>query len=186
MNFKKFFSSFFTYTPPYTQKHTFNLAEDANNKYYPDSNIDNTITEKVFNSVDVNIDFLKSKFNILINSDIVFRDFILNIKGKQYKALLVFIDGLVNTQIVNQFILKPLMMRNKNNLFDGSHNRVISEAVTNNVTVRKVKKFNLPNYISSCLVPQNDIKEVSSFEEILAGINSRELCFIYRYFRYCF
>lgn len=59
MNFKKFFSSFFTYTPPYTQKHTFNLAEDANNKYYPDSNIDNTITEKVFNSVDVNIDFLK-------------------------------------------------------------------------------------------------------------------------------
>lgn len=172
MNFKKFFSSFFTYTPPYTQKHTFNLAEDANNKYYPDSNIDNTITEKVFNSVDVNIDFLKSKFNILINSDIVFRDFILNIKGKQYKALLVFIDGLVNTQIVNQFILKPLMMRNKNNLFDGSHSRVISEAVTNNVTVRKVKKFNLPSYISSCLVPQNDIKEVSSFEEILAGINS--------------
>ena len=64
------------------------------------------------------------------------------------------------------------MMRNRNNLFDSSQNRVISEAVANNITVRKVKKFNLPNYISSCLVPQNAIKQVSSFEEIISGINS--------------
>ena len=79
---------------------------------------------------------------------------------------------MIDTEIMNKFILEPLMMRNKNNLFDNSQNRVISEAVANNITVRKVKKFNLPNYISSCLVPQNAIKQVSTFEEIISGINA--------------
>ena len=79
---------------------------------------------------------------------------------------------MINTEIMNEFILEPLMMRNRNNLYDNSQNRVISEAVANNITVRKVKKFNLPNYISSCLVPQNAIKQVSTFEEIISGINS--------------
>ena len=79
---------------------------------------------------------------------------------------------MVNTEIMNEFILEPLMMRNKNNSFDGGQNRVIAEAVANNITVRKVKKFNLPNYISSCLVPQNAIKQVSTFEDCISGINS--------------
>ena len=32
---------------------------------------------------------------------------------------------------------------NKNNLYEGNQNKVISEAVTNNITIRKVKKFDL-------------------------------------------
>ena len=48
---------------------------------------------------------------------------------------------MVDSQILNDFVLEPLMMRNRNNLFNGEQNRVISEAVTNNITVRKVKKI---------------------------------------------
>ena len=112
-------------------------------------------SQNVFPSLDVNLDYLKTKYNLLINSDIVTREFILNAKGKQYKAFLLFIDGMVDSQILNDYVLEPLMMRNRNNLFNGEQNRVISEAVTNNITVRKVKKFDLADYIESCLVPHN-------------------------------
>lgn len=127
---------------------------------------------KVFPSIDVNKDYIKTKYNLLINSDIITRDFILNARGKQYKAFLLYIDGMIDSQILNTFVLEPLMLRNRNNIFDGEQNRVISEAVTNNITVRKVKKFNLDDYIKNCLVPQNDIKFQTSFSEIFSGVNS--------------
>ena len=174
MSIKDIISSFFTYTPTNKQTYNFNLIEDTNTKNYTDNDLtgkENKET-KIFPSVSVNSEYLKTKYNLLINSDIIFRDFMLIAKGKQYHALLIFIDGMVNTEIMNEFILEPLMMRNRNNLFDSSQNKVISEAVANNITVRKVKKFNLANYISSCLVPQNAIKQVSYFEDIITGVNS--------------
>ena len=82
--------------------------------------------DKIFSSVDVNFEFVKTKYNTLINSDIVLRDFILNARGKQYKAFILYIDGMINSEILNDFILKPLMLRNINNLYDNDHSRVIS------------------------------------------------------------
>ena len=99
MNIKKILSSFFSYTPP-VKEHNFNLSVDPNNKFYPDSDIDkeDLDNKKIFPSLSVNLEYLKTKYNILINSDIVFREFVLNARGKQYNALLVFIDGLVDTE----------------------------------------------------------------------------------------
>ena len=54
----------------------------------------------------------------------------------------------------------------------GPQNRVVSEAITNNITVRKVKKFNLANYLINSLIPQNSVKQVNTFSEVSAGINS--------------
>ena len=54
---------------------------------------------------------------------------------------------MVDSNLLDDFVLKPLMLRNKNNTFDGTQNKVISEAVANNITVRKVKKFDLANYL---------------------------------------
>ena len=179
MNFKNILSSIFTYDNSNSNTHNFSLVEDAVNTSYPENNIDKKVKTPIFPSLNVNIDYLKSKYNLLINSDIIFRTFTLNARGKQYNALLVFIDGMINTQIMNDFILEPLMLRNKTNLFEGNQNKIVSEAVTNNITVRKVKKFDLPNYISNCLIPQNTIKQFSNFEDLISGINSRKLCFIY-------
>ena len=135
MSFKDLLSSMFTYTPDNKQTYQFNLVEDVHTKNYPESDLGNEETSqtKIFPSLSVNTDYLKSKFNLLINSDIIFRNFILNARGKQYQALLIFIDGMINTEIMNEFILEPLMMRNKNNLFEGSQNKIISEAVANNI-----------------------------------------------------
>ena len=169
MNFKDFFSQVFSYSQ--SKNHEFHLSKSQINEQNLDSeNENNKEIKNIFNSIDVNIDYIKTKYNLLINSDIVIREFLLNAKGKQYKALLLYIDGMVDTQILNDFVLRPLILKNRSNTSDS--NRVISEAVTNNITVRKVKKFNLPDFIISSLLPQNSINKVSTFEEAFMGVNS--------------
>ena len=171
MDFKNFFKSLISYKPDY--KYQFDLPQDTSDEKSSQNNyISTNEKNSIFPSVAVNLDYIKTKYNVQINSDIIIRDFILNARGKQYNAFLVFIDGMINTEIMNKFVLEPLMLRNKSNLYDGEQNRVISEAVSNNITVRKVKKFDLSTYIKSCLVPQNSLKEISTFEESSVSINS--------------
>lgn len=173
MKLKDFINNTFGYKPK--NVYHFTLPEKTNEE----SNVDNysqNIEKKeplnIYTSIDVNLEHIKTKYNLLINSDIVTREFTLNARGKQYKAFLLYIDGMIDSNILNDFVLEPLMMRNRNNLFDNEQNRIISEAVTNNITVRKVKKFSLAEYIQNCLIPQNNVEQQSSFKEIFSGVNS--------------
>lgn len=173
MKIKDFINNAFGYTPK--DIYQFTLPTDSEN---PESNtIQNSKQtpenkQNVFPNINENLEYVKTKYNTLINSDIIVREFILNARGNQYKAFLLYIDGMVDSQILNDFVLESLMLRNRNNLFNGEQNRIISESTTNNVTIRKVKKFNLADYIESCLIPQNSITQQSSFDDIFAGINS--------------
>ena len=185
MSLKDAFNNLFKYIPE--NNYQFTISENTHSSSqikYDQSDKNSNI--KISPSLLVNIDYMKSRYNLLINSDIIFRKFTLNAHGKQYDAFLIYIDGMVDSKIMDDFILKPLMLRNQNNLFDGSQKKVISEKVTNNVTIRKIKKFDLPNYLMGCLMPQNAIKQVSDFDAAASGINSRQLCFIYRYIRSSF
>jgi len=128
--------------------------------------------KNIFPSIDVNLEYVKVKYNTMINSDVVVREFMLTARNKQYRAFLLFIDGMVNIDLVNNYVLKPLMMKNSANSYEGAQDHVISEAVTNNITVRKVKKFDIVEYISNCLFPQNGLKKNSEFSAIFAGVNS--------------
>ena len=74
--------------------------------------------------------------------------------------------------LVNNYVLIPLMLKNNANSFYGKQNQVVSEAVTNNITVRKVKKFNIKEYILNCLLPQNNVKPQKEFKEIFSSVNS--------------
>lgn len=185
MDLKNLFNSMFAYTPPI--EYNFSLPEnnqsaEVNNT--PSSELQENVN--VFPSLSINMEYMRTKYNLLINSDVILREFTINARGKQYNAFLVYIDGMVDSEIMDKFILEPLMLRNKNNLYDGSQTKVISEAVANNITVRKVKKFDLSNYLMGCLMPQNAVKEVTDFNEVANGINSRKLCFICGYLKSCF
>ena len=125
--------------------------------------------KEIFPSLNVTLEYIKVKYNTLINSDIVLREFTLTARNRQYKALLFFIDGMV--ALINNNVLESLMLRNRANIFEADQNQVISEAKTNNITVRKVKKFNLEEYIFDSLLPQNNVKKVSSFDEVFNGVN---------------
>ena len=140
-------------------------------------NLDNesltdTSNDKIFPSLDVNLEYIRVRFNEMINSDIIIREFTLTARNKQYSAFLVYIDGMTDQDVMNNFILKPLMLKNTANSFEGNQNRVLSEVKTNNITVRKVKKFNIVEYISNCLLPQNNVKEFTKFDDIVKAINA--------------
>lgn len=170
MKVKDILTNTFGYTPK--DLYHFSLPDNNEKNTIQDNITSSDKSPNVFTNLNKNLDYIKTKYNLLINSDIITREFILNARGKQYKAFLLYIDGMVDAQILNDFVLETLMMRNKNNLFDNEQTRIISESVTNNITVRKVKKFDLANYIESCLVPQNNIEKNNSFENIFSGVNS--------------
>ena len=63
----------------------------------------------IFSNIDKNVEFIKVKYNSMINSDIIMRNFSIAVKGKSYRALLVGIDGMIDSGLINNSLLKPLM-----------------------------------------------------------------------------
>lgn len=157
----------FKYNPQ--NNYYFNLNQNninnVNNKIQPLENLQ----QKTFPSIDVNLEYVKVKFNSLINSDIKIREFDVRIRNKIYRAFILYIDGMSDSKNISRFILHPLMLKSKANT-STSDETVVNSAVANNVTVKRVKKFNLIDYVFSCLIPYNDIQKQQSFEEIFSSI----------------
>lgn len=168
MDFKKTLTELFTWDVP--NNYNFELSEKNNNAETQVT--ENTGPKNIFSSIDVNLEYLKSRYNFLINSDIVIREFNLIVQNRQYKAFLLFIDGMTDTDLINNYVLKPLMLRNNANTYEDNKNRIVSEVKTNNITVRKVKKFDIVEYIFNCLLPQNNVDKNYTFDEIVNGVNS--------------
>ncbi len=161
----------FKYIPQ--KKYEFNLSgNDTQNNSNAIEPLEN-LNQAVFPSIDVNLEYIKVKFNSLINSDIKIREFDLTARNKIYKAFIVYIDGMSDSKSINRFILHPLMLKSRANTFNKSE-EVVSTAVANNITVKKVKKFDLVEYIYSCLIPLNDTKKSNQFENVINAINSGE------------
>ena len=169
-NIKNLLSRIFLYKEP-IDKYSFSLPA-SNSKNEKNENLENTpskdeiTNQNIYNSLPVNIDYIKVKYNTLINSDIILREFNLNIKGKEYKALLLFIDGMIDAKNINNFILRPLMSKDNH-----SQSRSTSSAITSNISVKRVKKFNLEDYVYNTLLPQNTIKKANKFEDAFSNVN---------------
>ena len=122
--------------------------------------------KQIHTSIEQNLNYIKTTYNILINSDIVLREFSLTSKNKIYKAFLVYIDGMVNSDLVNNYVLNPLMLRNQNNTYEGILN------LRNVETAKKIKNTNLTDYIYGNLMPQNSVDKETEFSKIISGINA--------------
>ena len=131
-------------------------------------------TEKnIYTNIALNLKHIEFAYSTKINSDIMLRHFTLIAKNVQYKAFILFIDGMVDSDLINRFVLNPLMLRNDNNTFDGKvKNEMTSQLLKESVSVKKAKKFSLESYIYNNLVPQNNLKKSSTFSEIIEGVNS--------------
>lgn len=170
------FNNLFEYKENSEYKFTIpeNPNEDKNIPYSKEIEEQKTKNEPktIFPTISVNLEYMQNKYNSNINSDIITREFTLIARNKEYHAFLVYIDGMSNTTLINDFILEPLMLRNRANTFDTNDTKTISQAITNNISVRRVKKFNLLDYIFNSLMPQNSVKKIRDFDEIISGINS--------------
>lgn len=162
---KSSFSDFFNYEPENT--YDFVLSPENDTSIPPDKE---KKVELFYNSLNVNKEIICTKYNTLINSDVIVRDFILHARGKQYKATLIYIDGMVDSNLINDFILKPLILANQSNT--QSNNLTITEAISSNISVKRTKSFSLSEYILNCLIPQNSVTLISKFDDLSKGINS--------------
>ena len=161
---KKILTNIFIYKES-QKKNDFCLYESNTQEKISIQNNESTIKQIIYPTLSVNVDYIKIKYNTLINSDIKLREFKLIIKGKEYNALLLFIDGMIDSKSINDFILKPIMSKNDTIKKD------VPSVITNNITVKKIKKFDLEEYISNSLVPQNTMKKVSTFDEAFSAVN---------------
>ena len=167
---KNLISSLFTYKED--KEYDFSLlnTDSSFNNEFQVKALDGKESQTVYTSLNVNLEYVKAKYNFLINSDIKIREFQITARNKQYSAFLLYIDGLANSDSINHFILKPLMLKNKANTFNNSE-EIVSTAITNNLSVKKRRKFKLDNYIYNSLIPQNDVKKFSSFSDIFLEVN---------------
>ena len=142
-------------------------------------NLDNNTTkdvepQKIFTEIDKNLDFLKYKYNALIGNDVIIREFSLLAQNIEYKAFVIYIDGMVDSPVINEFILSPLMMRNRANIFDDKQKKFVSEEKIDNVTLKNFKKSkekNLVDFIYNSLIPQNSVDKVTDFSDVYSAIN---------------
>ena len=100
MNIKKHFYNIFSYNPK--QEYEFILPNSANNivEQTPST------PQNIYPTLLVNIEYLKSKYNLLINSDVKIREFSIPIKNKQIPAGLLYIDGMVDEKTITNSVLQ--------------------------------------------------------------------------------
>ena len=164
MDIKSFLKKILTYNEPNNYNYTISQTQIANNTLQSTK-----VNKKVSNNLQENINFLTTKYNTLINSDISSRNLNINIKGKQYSAFIFFIDGLVDSEIINGSILKPLMIKNTSNT-DTKTNPIVN----NEKELNKVKSnlSAIKDVLFNSLLPQNSIKVSNDFEQVFSYINS--------------
>ena len=162
MNVKEKFKELFLYKPE--SSYDFVLSE--NNASTNDNNIPTNFLpdSDIFSSLDKNYDYLRVQYNSLINSDIILRPFVIKIYGKSYNALFVGIDGMISSELVNNFLLRPLMETNSSKASKEMHTK-------NGVQFKKVKKVNIEDYIFDKLIPQNTVTKMSKFFDVTQAVN---------------
>lgn len=146
MDIKSFFNNLFKYNS--NNDYNFSIMD---NKTDIPAEIEKTNNTIISTNINENLSFIKSKYNTLINSDIVIREFNLFAYNKNHKCFIIYIDGLVDSISINDFILEPLMLEKHR----------YSQTANND----------LAQYINNCLLPQNSVKKVESFEDVCSGIN---------------
>lgn len=189
--FTHFYNKFIKYTP--AQSNNFFLTSETNKdiEKLPVNAAKEQEPKDISNNYSDNLNFFKSKYNSLINSDVVIREFSIIANNTEFNAALIFIDGMVDTQVINSSVLKPLMLHNlprtsknetsatsttntvntANTTNNAESKEIIAEYNNNDVIIRKVKKFNLKNYIYSHLIPQNSVAMLTKFEDAFSSIN---------------
>ncbi len=151
MDIKNFFYNLTKYNENNRhKKDEYHFSIMNNNPSTPSSPEEKQIN--IFSNINENLDFLKSKYNTLLNKDIIIREFNMFAYNQNHKCFIIYIDGMSDSISINDFVLEPLMLGNHR------YNKPFEE--------------NLSEYIDNCLLPQNSVKKVEKFQDVYSGINS--------------
>ncbi|MCX7748794.1 MAG: spore germination protein [Clostridia bacterium] len=98
-----------------------------------------------------NLDYIKKRFSVPLNGDIVIREFDIVVKDKVIPAFMFFIDGMVDRNVINMGILQPLMLLSNMDI--------------------KSDENDIAEYVRSHILPHNQLKEVREHQQVIDDVN---------------
>jgi spore germination protein KA len=133
------------------------LAEFSSVVLSYDSRIEIDAERVLSVSLEENLEMIKRIYHVPQNKDVVIREFEVPTEPK-VKAAAIFVDGMVDTKLMNLNVLQPLMFADARRFFEPEN------------FIEQVAK----NYL-----PANQARQVSKFGEIEEGINSGDTLLIF-------
>ena len=106
---------------------------------------------KISKKLSDNLQHMKKIYNVPVNGDVIIREFEIRIKERSVSAFVIFIDGMVDRNVINMAILQPLM--------------VLSELDS------KAKDKDVISYISSYILPDNQVAKATEYDAVIDMIN---------------
>lgn len=106
---------------------------------------------EIVGDITANLRYMKKVYNVPVNSDIVIREFDINVKDKVIPAFLIFIDGMVNSKLIDDAILKPLMLLSNMDI--------------------KSDENGIEEYVESHILPHLQLKKSGRYSEVIGDIN---------------
>ncbi|SEB27751.1 spore germination protein [Paenibacillus sp. 276b] len=100
-------------------------------------------------------DLISSKETFAQNADVHIREF--TIRGTNTRAAVMYIDGLVDQQLIDEHLITPLMIRGVPELQQ--------ESFLHPADIHQIK-----NYLSNQLLPVSQIQETESLQELALGV----------------
>lgn len=173
---KNILRNLFEYKPE-KEHHNFNIDLSPNN--ISPSLSEHNSTLEITSSLKSNLEYFKATFKSLISTDINIREFKIPIRNKKIDSAIFFIDGITSMTNINDFILKPLLLKNSINMKPENEAKIDNKKILPNIPSSKqlddkiltVKKFNLENFIYDSLLPEANVKKETNIKEIIKYIN---------------
>ena len=106
---------------------------------------------RIHRKLSKNMSYMKEVYSIPKNGDLILREFDIIVKNKSIPAFIIFYDGMIDRQIINNFILTPLML-------------------LSNLDIKDDPKI-IVDYIKKHILPQNQLKEAKKYIEVIDEIN---------------
>lgn len=105
-----------------------------------------------------NIDVFKELLHFPDSNDLVFRFFDININNEKYHSMLIMYDGLCDSNIINNYILKQLMQN-------------IHVEETNNKSILKKKKLkNIRNVLIGNFISETQISFAKTYADVIEKV----------------
>ncbi len=106
---------------------------------------------KVSRKLSENLAYIKKRYTIPQNSDVVLREFNITVRDKSIGAFILFFDGMTDRKVVDDNILSPLML-------------------LSNLDIKE-KEDDIALYVKDRLLPQNQLKMLKEMDGIIDEIN---------------
>lgn len=134
--------------PSILKKNNFQETEQKEEEKGPTHN---EKEKKISKKLSENLDYIKMRYTIPKNGDVILREFEISVKENSIAAFIVFFDGMTDRKVIDDDILQPLMLLS--NLDIKSKNELLAD------------------YIRNHLLTHNQIKEFKTYREVIDEIN---------------